>query len=67
MLYGVYLGEILVEHGNGSAHGKIKLNRTKCLSLIKNVIAPALKSDLINDLKHKKYALIIDESTDVFT
>ncbi|KAF8777684.1 Zinc finger protein 862 like protein [Argiope bruennichi] len=60
-----HLGEIIVQHGIGSPLGELKLHRTKCISLIKNVISPALKSDLIKDLQEKKYALIIDESINI--
>ena len=59
------MSEIMVAHGAGSTLGQIKLHRTKCIALIKNVISPELKSDLIQDLQNKKYTLIIDESTDV--
>ena len=61
------MSEIMVAHGAGSTLGQIKLHRTKCIALIKNVISPELKSDLIQDLQNKKYTLIIDESTDVLT
>lgn len=46
-----HLSEILVDHGQGSPLGEIKLHRTKCISLIKNIISPSLKSKLIEDLK----------------
>ena len=41
------------------------MHRTKCACLIKNVISPTLKSDLIDDLSGKKNALIVDESTGI--
>ena len=62
-----HMSEIMIAHGTGSTLGQIKLHRTKCIALIKNVISPELKSDLIQDLQNKKYTLIIDESTDVST
>ena len=62
-----HMSEIMVAHESGSTLGQIKLLRTKCIALIKNVISPELKSDLIQDLQNKKYTLIIDESTDVST
>ena len=37
------------------------------LNDIKNIISPALKTDLIDDFRNKKYASIIDESTDILT
>jgi len=33
--------------------------------LSQNIISPALKTDLIDDFKNKKYAIVIDESTDI--
>ena len=62
-----HLSEIMVAHGSGSTLGQIKLHRTKCMALIKNVVSPELKSDLIKDLQNKKFTLIIDESTNVST
>ncbi|XP_067125821.1 zinc finger protein 862-like [Centruroides vittatus] len=62
-----YVGEIIVKQACGSTLGKIKLHRTKCLLLLKNVISPVLKSELIEDLKDKRYVIIMDESTDVST
>lgn len=41
------------------------LGRTKCASIIKNVVYPFLCEELKEDLKNKKYSLIIDESTDI--
>jgi len=49
------------------AHWSTKLHRSKCACLIKNIISPALKTDLIVDFKNKKYAIILDESTDIST
>ena len=60
-----HLTDIVKTHGEGSTLCQIRLQRTKCSCLIKNVVSPALKCDLIEDLKNKKYAIIIDESTDV--
>ena len=45
----------------------IKLHRSKCACLIKDIISPALKTDLIDDFQNKKYAIIIDESTGIPT
>jgi len=45
----------------------LKLHRTKCGALIKNVILSAMKEDLIMGLQDKKYAIIIDESTGITT
>jgi hypothetical protein len=61
------LSEIVTAHGHGSALQYIKLHRSKCACLIKNIISPALKTDLIDDFQNKKYAIILDESTDIST
>ena len=55
----------MVMHGKGSILEDVRMHRTKCAGLIKNVIPPTLKSDLIEDLSGKKYTLIVDESTDI--
>ncbi|CAG5133498.1 unnamed protein product, partial [Candidula unifasciata] len=62
-----HLSEIMRAHGQGSTLEHIQLHRTKCSCLIKNIIWPALKDDLIEDFRNKKYAIIIVESTDVST
>jgi hypothetical protein len=62
-----HLGEIMAAHGHGSMLQQIKLHRSKCAWLIKNIISPALKTDLIVDFQNKKYAIILDESTDIST
>jgi len=41
-----HMGEIITKHGQGSVIGNMKLHRTKCACLIKNVIAPTLKEEL---------------------
>jgi len=57
----------MVAYGHGSTLEHIKLHRNKCACLIKNIILPALKTDLIDDFWNKKYAIILDESTDIST
>jgi hypothetical protein len=54
----------MIAHGHGSTLERIKLHRSKCACLIKN-ISPALKIDLIDDFQYKRYAIILDESTDI--
>lgn len=44
---------------------ELKLHRTKCGEIIKNVLAPHFKSILKQDIGDIKYSLIIDESTDM--
>lgn len=44
---------------------ELRLHRTKCSMLIKNVIAPEMLSEIIADVGGNEYSLILDESTDV--
>nr|XP_047132553.1 SCAN domain-containing protein 3-like [Hydra vulgaris] len=60
-----HLNEVFVVYGRGSLLEHVKIHRTKCMGLIKNVISPSLRDDVVEDFKNKKYALIIDESTDI--
>eukprot|EP00795_Rhopilema_esculentum_P000532 gene532-10215_t len=59
------IGEIIVRGGTGSKLEKMKLHRTKCANLIKNVVTPALHEDLCKDMTGVKFCVMIDESTDV--
>ncbi|CAM1306207.1 Uncharacterised protein g4276 [Pycnogonum litorale] len=60
-----HLGEIMKRHGEGSTVGNIRLHRTKCTKILTNVVAPALKENLTEKLKGKKYSVLVDESTDI--
>ncbi len=54
--------ELVSRYSKGSVLERVKLHKTKCMSLIKNVVAVALLEDLVDDLKNTKYSLLIDES-----
>ena len=43
----------------------IKMHRTKCAALVKNVLAPHFKRELMADLKDAPFSLMVDESTDI--
>ncbi|KAL4716426.1 hypothetical protein ACJJTC_015854 [Scirpophaga incertulas] len=45
----------------------LKMHRTKCTEVIKNVLAPHFVEELRKDIGQQKYSLIIDESTDIST
>lgn len=45
----------------------IKLHRTKCSALIKNVLSPCILEELLEDINQSYYSLIIDESTTIDT
>jgi hypothetical protein len=53
----------MVAHGHRRTLEHIKLHRRNCACLIKDIISPALKTD-IDDFQNKKFAIITDESTD---
>ncbi|XP_020803118.1 uncharacterized protein LOC110179860 [Drosophila serrata] len=44
---------------------KVKLHRTKCTNLIKNVVSVHFNEDLRLDLGNEKFSLLIDASTDI--
>ncbi|XP_044570417.1 uncharacterized protein LOC6493163 isoform X3 [Drosophila ananassae] len=44
---------------------KIRLGRTKCTSIINNVLAQHFDEDLTADIGDSNYSLLLDESTDV--
>lgn len=60
-----YQTELFAEYGKGSVLENVKLHRTKCMCLIKNVVSAALFEELLDDLRDARYSLLIDESTDV--
>lgn len=58
-----HLTELL--KGMSADFGNIKYHRTKCSSIIKNVISPAWLEEVIGDIQGVPFSLIIDESTDI--
>ena len=60
-----HLGEIIRRNGKGSELQNIKLHRTKCTKLISKVVSPALLEELKEDVKGKKFSVLIDEATDL--
>lgn len=44
---------------------KIRIHRTKCTAIIRNVLAPHFIMELRNDIASSKYSILVDESTDV--
>ena len=51
-----HLNEVFVVYGRGSLLENVKIHRTKCMGLIKNVISPSLRDDVVEDFKNKKYS-----------
>ena len=62
-----HLCELLKLLGAGSQLESLRLHRTKCTLLIKKVLAPAIKQDIISDINYSNacFSLILDESTDI--
>jgi hypothetical protein len=61
-----HLGELVKELFPCDATADLRLHRTKCGALIKNVIAPNIIKNIVDDMGlNQYYSLIIDESTDV--
>ncbi|KNC34869.1 hypothetical protein FF38_11114 [Lucilia cuprina] len=44
---------------------QIRMYRTKCTNIIKNVLSPHFMKELRIDIGNSKYSILIDESTDV--
>ena len=45
----------------------LRLKRSKCSALIKNVLAPFFKEDLKKDIQDAPFSLLVDEATDIST
>lgn len=43
----------------------LTLNRTKCTSIVKNIIANVESTETINNLRHLPFSILVDESTDI--
>ncbi|CAI9725592.1 Hypothetical predicted protein [Octopus vulgaris] len=50
---------------DGDIISKVKLHRTKCVKIVKNVLAPYFDGDLISDIGDRKFSLLLDESNDI--
>uniref|UniRef100_A0A0L8GDP1 DUF4371 domain-containing protein n=1 Tax=Octopus bimaculoides TaxID=37653 RepID=A0A0L8GDP1_OCTBM len=44
---------------------KVKLHRTKCTNIVRNVLASYFDGDLISDIGVRKFSLLLDESNDI--
>jgi len=60
-----HLTNTLRRFGKHSTLENLKLKRTKCSSIILNVLEPALLDQLLREVGHHPYSIILDESTDV--
>lgn len=61
-----HLGEIINESSRKTdcLHG-MKHHRTKCTTILTNVVHPCLHDSVIKDIQQTSFSLIIEESTDV--
>ena len=57
-----HLGEIITKYGKDSCLASVKLHRMKCTKLITEVLGPALKESLKEDIRGKSFSLIVDET-----
>ena len=62
-----HLSEMLRSQGAKSVYEDIKIHRTKCSMIIKNVIGASLREELRQAMQGRRFSLMIDESTDVST
>ena len=60
-----YLSELCKYRFDDSKYSDIKLHRTKCTIIIKDVLAPHFIQEIVTDLGDQEYSLLIDESTDI--
>jgi len=61
-----HLGEMCKHNFNDSEAAKgIKMHRTKCSEIIKNILGPYFNNELLSDIGDRKYSLLLDESNDV--
>ena len=50
---------------NKFGNDAMKMHRTKCTALVKNVLAPHFKAELQEEIKDTPYSILVDESTDI--
>ena len=61
-----HFGDNIKKHaGRNSILSGLKLHRTKCTAIIKNVIAPFFREQIKKDIAGKRFSLLFDESTDI--
>lgn len=46
-------------------HEELRLHRTKCSAILKNVLRPCILEEVVQNVGNQKYSIILDESTDV--
>ena len=57
--------ELIAQCGKCSVLEKMKVHRTKCTALVKNIVAVSLLEDLVEELRSTKFSSLIVKSTNV--
>lgn len=61
-----HLGELCSKcFKDSKATDGLKLHRTKCTEIMKNVLASYFRQELLDDIGNQKFSILLDESTDV--
>lgn len=61
-----HLGELCSKcFKDSKATDGLKLHRTKCTEIMKNVLASHFRQELLDDIGNQKFSILLDESTDV--
>lgn len=60
-----HLGELLNKHFGAQKGTEVRIHRTKCSSIILNVLVPAFREELHAEIGNAYFSIILDESTDV--
>lgn len=60
-----HLSQVCKKSFSDSHSADLRLHRTKCTNIIKNILAPHFYQELVDDIGDQEYSVLIDESTDV--
>lgn len=60
-----HLSDLCKHRFGDSKSGDLRVHRTKCTNIIKNVLAPHFIEEIVSDLGDQEYSLLLDESTDI--
>ncbi|CAI6357069.1 unnamed protein product [Macrosiphum euphorbiae] len=62
-----HLGALCKSHfsGTNNTADNLRLHRTKCTAIIKNVLCPYFKNNLKDDIGNGRFSILVDESTDI--
>lgn len=60
-----HLSELCKQRFRDFKSGDLRIHRTKCTNINKNVLALHFTQEIVSDLGDQEYSLLIDESTDI--